>query len=170
MPKKICLLGSAPSSIRLAPFKDPTWAIWACSPGTYAMLTTERAYVPGDAFFELHRWEPPVIGDPTRQVQWFSAEYVQFLCQFPGPVWMTEPVAQVKNARRLPRETLLQKYGPYFFTSSLAWMAAMALEDPELEELAFYGVDMAAKEEYALQKPGCLFFVHEATKRGIRVT
>lgn len=169
MSKKIALIGSAPSSIRLAPYKDHTWALWACSPGAYAAIGQERAFVPGDAYFELHRWEPPVVGDPTRQVPWFSAEYVQFLSNFPGPVYTAEPIAEIRNSTRLPREKLLQKYGPYFFTSSLAWMAALALEDPELEELAFYGVDMAAKEEYAAQKPGCLFFVTEATKRGIKV-
>jgi hypothetical protein len=127
-------------------------------------------FQPGDAFFELHRWEPPVIGDPTRQVTWFSPEYVQFLAQFKGDVWMTEQVDMIPNARRLPREMLIGKHGPFFWTSSLAWMAAIALEDPELEELGFFGVDMAANEEYQFQKPGCLHFITIALQRGIKVT
>src|SRR6185369_4436947 len=92
MAKRIALLGSAPSSIRLAPFKDPSWTIWACSPGVYPTLAMERTFQPGDAYFELHRWEPPTIGDPTRQVPWFSPEYVQFLREFKGDVVMTEVV------------------------------------------------------------------------------
>lgn len=130
----------------------------------------ERMYQEGDSFFELHRWEAPVIGDPTRQVTWFSPEYVQFLRNFKGPVYMTEPAPEITNATRLPREQLLTKNGPFFFTSSLAWMAALALEDPELEELAFFGVDMAAAEEYHFQKPGCLHFITKAIERGIKVT
>lgn len=170
MQKKIALLGSAPSSIGLAPFKDSTWAIWACSPGAYAVIGQQRTYTEGDAYFELHRWEPPTIGDPSRQVAWFSPEYVEFLRLFKGPVYMTELVPDVPNATRLPREQLIGKYGPFFWTSSLAWMLAMAIETPGVEEIALYGVDMAAKEEYNYQKPGCLFFITEALKRGIKIT
>ena len=32
---KIAILGTAPSSMALAPFKDPAWSIWACSPGAF---------------------------------------------------------------------------------------------------------------------------------------
>lgn len=170
MSRRICLLGSAPSSAGLAPFKDPTWALWACSPGAYALVGQNRAFQPGDAYFELHRWEPPVIGDPTQQVTWFSPEYVQYLSQFKGDVWMTELVPEIANAKRLPREHLITKYGAFFWTSSLAWMLAMALEDPEVEEIALFGVDMAAKEEYQFQKPGCLHFITKAMERGIRIT
>lgn len=170
MPKRIALLGSAPSSVRLAPLKDPSWVIWACSPGAYAIIGQERMFQPGDAFFELHRWEPPVIGDPSRQVTWFSPEYVQFLAQFKGNVWMTERVEAIRNAQRLPREALIAKYGPFFWTSSLAWMLAMAMEDPEVEEIGLFGVDMAAREEYQFQKPGCLHFITIALQRGIQVT
>ena len=170
MSKKIALLGSAPSSVRLAPYKDPSWTIWACSPGVYPTFGQERTFHEGDAWFELHRWEPPTIGDPTRQVAWFSPEYVQFLREFPGTVWMTEVVPDIPNSKRIPRETLLLKHGAFFFTSSLAWMAALALEDSELGELGFWGVDMAAKEEYRLQKPGCHFFITKAVERGIKIT
>jgi hypothetical protein len=170
MGSKIALLGSAPSSIRLAPLKDPAWSIWACSPGAYAIIGQERTYHEGDAFFELHRWEPPVIGDPTRQVAWFSPEYVEWMRQFKGPVYTGEVIPDIPRSVRLPRERLLERYGPYFFTSSLAWMLAMALEVPDVEEIALYGVDMSATEEYAQQRPGCHFFIQAAMLRGVRVS
>jgi hypothetical protein len=35
MGRKIAVMGSAPSSVALAPFGDPSWEIWGCSPGLY---------------------------------------------------------------------------------------------------------------------------------------
>ena len=166
---RIALIGSAPSSIRLAPFRDPSWSIWACSPGAYPIVATERAFVPGDAFFELHRWEPPTIGVAHLQKPWFSPEYVQFLKQYKGTVWTGEPIADIPTSKRLPREMLIEKYSRFFFTSSLAWMMAMAIE-AGAEEIGLWGIDMAADEEYYYQRPGCQFFVLEAAKRGIKIT
>ena len=54
---KIALVGSAPSSIRLAPINDPDWQIWGCSPGAYGVVGPRA-----DVWFEMHRWEPQVPG------------------------------------------------------------------------------------------------------------
>lgn len=165
--KKVALLGTAPSSVHLAPFKDPSWAIWACSPGNYPILARERV----DAFFELHRWEPPVIGLGHLQVPWFTPEYTAWLRQLKCPVYTGEYVPELPTSVRLPREQLQEKFGPYFFTSSLAWMMAWALEsNPDLEEIGLWGVDMSAKEEYIEQRQGCHFFITEAVRRGIKIT
>jgi hypothetical protein len=163
MAKKIACIGSAPSSVRLAPYRDPTWQIWGCSPGAYPIV--ERA----DAWFELHRWEPPVVGCAELQVPWFSPEYCQWLGLFKGPVYMIEHIADVQNSVAYPMRRMLDKYGPFFFNSSLSYMMALALEDPELEEIGLWGVDMSATEEYGYQRAGCHFFVTEALRRGIKV-
>lgn len=173
---KIGLIGSAPSSIRLAPYSDKSWTLWGCSPGAYPIV--ERA----DAWFELHRYEPPVIGDPAKQVPWFSPEYVEWLKllhEHDCPVYMTERVPEVPSSVRYPRERVIAEFGEHFLTSSLALMAAVAIlkieddwkvrENFEEDAIGFWGVDMAATEEYSYQRPGCQFFIREAEKRGIRV-
>lgn len=173
---KIAILGSAPSSLTLAPFSDPSTKIWACSPGTYGVLPR------CDAFFELHRWEPGVIGKPHTQKSWFSPEYVAWMGQ-QCRVWMYEPVPQIPNSMALPVEELEAKYGSYFFTSSIAWMLACAIEDvlEERAELAargmdmvqdvigLFGVDMAANEEWGYQRAGCQHFIELASIMGIHV-
>jgi hypothetical protein len=63
---KIAVLGSAPSSVLKAPFGDASWEIWACSPGAYPHLSRITQ------FWEVHRWEPGLIGKPTTQKPWFS--------------------------------------------------------------------------------------------------
>lgn len=152
--KKIGLIGSAPSSVRLAPYANKDWEIWGCSPGAYGVVPRS------DVWFELHRWEP---GQP-----WFSPEYVSFLKNYPGPVWMAEHVPEVKNCCVVPVKELVEKYSPYFFTSSLSWMFAMAIEmNPK--SIGLWGVDMSATEEYAWQRPGCHFFALLAKAKGIEV-
>lgn len=151
---KVCIVGTAPSSMGLVPAGDPSWKIWACSPGTYGQVPRI------DEFFELHRWEP---GQP-----WFSEGYCNFLRNFEGPVWMSSPIPEVKNCTLLPVQDLVSKYGPYFFTSSISWMMAMAIE-AGAEKIALYGVDMAAFEEYGYQRAGCQFFAMLARSKGIEV-
>lgn len=162
---KIALIGSAPSSVALAPYDDPAWTIWACSPGAWRHLRRV------DQFFELHRFVPT---DP----QW-DAEYVGFLQGLTVPLHMIEPLPQFPASVAYPKAAMIERFGPNFFTSSLAWMAALAiaaieearkLRSGDDDEIAFYGVDMAATEEYALQKPGCLYFIEKARELGIRVT
>jgi hypothetical protein len=153
-PLKIALVGSAPSSVRLAPYNNPDWQIWGVSPGAWSVAPRS------DVWFEIHRWEP---GQP-----WFSQEYVNFLKNYPGTVWMSEYVPEVKNCKVLPVEYLVKKYSPYFFTSSLSWMFAMAMElNPK--SIGLWGVDMAATEEYGYQRAGCQYFALLAKAMGIEV-
>lgn len=173
---KIAIIGSAPSSVNLAPFGDPEFKIWACSPGTYSIISR------CDAFFELHRVEFGVIGKPGTQKPWFSPEYVAWMAQ-QCRVWMADVVPEIPNSARLPVEDLEAKYGTYFFTSSIAWMLACAIEDV-LEErqarkaagmdavqdvIALYGVDMSATEEYGYQRAGCQHFCLLAADLGIQI-
>ena len=172
---KIAILGSAPSSLGLTPFSDPEWKIWACSPGTYYRLAR------CDAFFELHRPEFGVVGQPATQKTWFSPEYVQWMAmRHPNtcPVWMADVVPEIPASRRLPIEDLKAKYGTYFFTSSIAIMMACAIEDilearangdNSDHTIGLFGVDMAANEEYGYQRAGCQHFMLLAADLGITV-
>src|SRR5512143_2413950 len=48
-PLKVALIGTAPSSRMLAPYNDPSWKIWACSPGNM------NAIPKADVWFEIHK-------------------------------------------------------------------------------------------------------------------
>lgn len=172
---KIAILGSAPSSLHLAPMGDPSWKIWACSPGTYSMLSR------CDAFFELHRWEPGEIGKPQTQKQWFSPEYVAWMGlrdPVACPVWMHEPVPQIPASRALPIDDIKVKFGTYFLTSSISIMIACAIDDildaskngdDGEHAIGLFGVDMAASEEYGYQRAGCQHFLELAANLNIAV-
>lgn len=163
--KKIALIGSAPSSVQLAPYNDPEWAIFGCSPGAYPYAIKHAA-----AWCEIHRYEPQIPGHMGTGQAWFSPEYVESMIRCEGPVFMMDPLPpEIPNAVRYPVEEMVDKYGPFFMTSSLSWMFAMALEQPGIEEIGLWGVDMSAQEEYGLQRPGCQYFITLAMQRGIRV-
>lgn len=172
---KIAILGSAPSSLKLAPIGNPDWKVWGCSPGVYPFCPSP------DAWFELHRWEPPEIGNAAKQVPWFSPEYVMWMARRDPqkcPVWMAAQVAEIPASRALPIEELMAKYGTYFFTSSIAIMLACAIEDIlEARDngdngehtIGLWGVDMAATEEYGYQRAGCQYFITLIHALGIKI-
>lgn len=159
--KKICLIGSAPSSVALAPYRDPSWELWSCSPGARPHL----ARTP-DRHFELHNWD-------YNNTDWNSPEYTKFMAGMAGPVYTLEPVEGLPTCTPYPKEEVMRHYGPaaaFFYTSSLSWMFALAiLERPD--EIALYGVDMSASEEiYLHQRAGCHYWIGKAWEAGIKVT
>lgn len=165
---RIALVGSAPSSVALAPYDDKTWTIWACSPGAYRHLRRV------DRFFEIHRHNPEDWG----------ADYIEWMKALDCPIHMIEPLPDFPTSVAFPKDAMIERFGRNFFTSSLAWMAAMALAEIAAEkpirkggrfakqehEIGFWGVDMAATEEYGHQKPGCLYFIEKAREMGVKVT
>lgn len=155
-PLKIALIGTAPSSRNLAPYNDPTWKIWACSAGNQGQVPRV------DAWFEIHAsllWpEHESYGRP----------YVEWLKQQIFPIYAQDN-SLIPNAIPLPRKELIDEFGPYFFTSSFSWMMAMAMREGA-KEIALYGIDMASRDEYVLQRQGAYFFFLEAKRRGIKVT
>ena len=151
--KWVALIGSAPSSIMLAPYGNSNWDVWSCSPGTYGVIPRS------DRFFELHRYEP---GQP-----WMSPEYCEFLRNHPF-VYVAEERSELPNGRLLPLQEMIQRFSPYFFTSTIAYMMALAIMEG-YEKIGLFGIDMAAESEYMDQRLGCQFFATLARANGIEV-
>lgn len=156
---KVALVGSAPSSCRIAPYSDPSWSIWGCSPGLFGVAPRINAW------FELHLYEP---GQP-----WFSPEYCQWLKNLPSKgvtLWTGAPVEALPGSQVLPAQELLEEFDPHrwFCTSSLFWMMAGAIA-AGAKKIGLWGVDMAAAEEYELQRSGIHHMTYIARQRGIEV-
>lgn len=153
---KIAILGSAPSSNKLAPFGDLSWTIWACSPGNMGVLPRI------DRFYELHNFEN-VIAEPSYgpYVLWMrSLKEISLIERHPKfPNSITYPIDEVKD-----------NFCWDFFTSSVAYMLAEAILTEGVEEIGLWGVDMNATDEYSDQRPGCKYFIELARNRGIKIT
>jgi hypothetical protein len=155
-PLKVALIGTAPSSRMLAPYSDPSWEIWACSPGNMNALPRVNLW------FELHSnllWpEHESYGRP----------YIEWLKQQTFPIFMQDQ-SLVPNAVTFPRDEMVEMFGDDFFTSSFAWMMALAISKGATE-IALYGIDMASRDEYIRQRPGFYYFRQMARQRGIKVS
>ena len=154
-PLKVALIGTAPSSRALAPYHDHTWQIWSCSPGNMNMVP--RA----DVWFELHQnlhW-------PENQS--YGGPYIEWLRKLNIPLYMQDKT-YCQNATPFPKDEMVKQFGRDFFTSSFAWMMAFAISKGA-KEIGLYGIDMASRDEYILQRPGFYFFKHVAEQKGIKV-
>jgi hypothetical protein len=158
---KIALLGSAPSSDRLAPWQDMDWEIWACSPGNHTAPRVE-------AWFEMHSLDRKCVPG--------NEPYIAKL-QRHGRVYVSHPDNRLPNAIVYPQEEVYKFYGtengplPFMDTymqSSVSYMLALAIMQKP-DQIGLWGIDMAAADEYGQQRPGCQHFFNEAFKRGIDV-
>jgi hypothetical protein len=153
---KVALVGTAPSSRMLAPFNDPSWKIWACSPGNMNVLPRV------DAWFEIHG---NMLWPENKH---YGENYLRWLAQQTFPVYMQNKDF-IPHAIPIPKDELVEEFGPYFFTSSFSWMMAYAMREGA-SEIALYGIDMASRDEYILQRPGAYHFFNEARKRGVKIS
>lgn len=151
--RKIAIIGSAVSSVSLAPFGDFSWEIWGCSPSNKAAPRV-------DVWFELHNVEVKRREGLVEWMEWLKHQPIVFMQQ--------GPTAEFPLAREYPLEAMLKKYGPYWWTSQIAYMLAAAIEQ-QPDVIAIYGVDMAANSEYNQQRLACQFFIMVARQQGITV-
>lgn len=147
----------------LAPYKDETWEIWACSPSNYQILPRVTRW------FELHKDEQLYSWDGVSQdhyVDWIAyhshADHKQF------DLYMIDQ-EHVPHAKTFPKDELVKEFSPYFFTSSFAWMIAYAIHS-NASDIAICGIDMTTLEEYRQQRPNFQHFIWLARQRGINVT
>lgn len=152
---KIALIGTAPSSRMLAPYGDPSWQIWGCSPGNMKVLPRV------DRWFEIHG---NLLWPENRH---YGEPYLTWLNSQAFPIYMQDS-SLVPRAEPLPVRELVNEFGPYFFTSSFAWMMGLAMLKGA-KEIALFGIDMASRDEYILQRPGAYYFFMEAKRRGIKM-
>lgn len=170
--RKIAIIGTAPSSVSLAPYNDPSWEIWVLK-----MYQSPR----WDVFFEIH--------DAAEGEKRWPKEYVKFLqsehkASDGGlkPLMTQGKVANWPNSQAYPLKLITQKYGRYF-TNQVSYMLALAIEQhgqtvkgvkQVVEQIGLWGVDMAqhgidGRSEYAHQRPSCEFFMGIAVGAGIPV-
>ena len=160
---RVAIVGTAPSSRNLAPYADPSWQIWGVGPGN---LQPESRLPRCDVFFELHPFK-----DITKEPSY--APYLGELARVPK-VYLQKQEPGFPNSVEYPIDRMVERFGPYFFTSSFSYMIALAieemvaLEDPE-KIIGFWGVDCSASEEYGYQRPGAQFFFMRAREAGIDV-
>jgi hypothetical protein len=149
--RKVAVIGSAPT-LDHAPWHDPSWEIWAHA-------TCHNLCVRVDRYFDLHPW------------RWITGKkvpgYVDFLTTTRTPVYLQHVQKEVPASRRYPKERILAEFRPYF-TSHLAWMAALALTEG-VTTIGLWGIHYEHDKEHLDQRPGCEYWVGFLEGRGVKV-
>jgi len=133
--KKLAIVGSGSNTRVTAPFNDPSFDIWVFNEA--ANSTWCKRW---DAVFQMH--EPEIyIGHNTKDPkhwEWLQKEHGK-------PVYMQEIDSLVPDSIRYPIEQAVELTGEDYFSTSFAYMAALAiLQDYEYIEI--HGVEMSHSE------------------------
>ncbi len=150
--RKIAIVGTA-DSYKDAPVYDDSWEIW-----TFCAMweTIPRC----DRFFEMHD-----------QDHFFNTEIDEKLFEFirksGKDAYVADPI-QFPDATPFPFKKLYDKFGRRYFTSTAAYVVALALlESPD--QIGLWGVDMASDNEYATQRACCEYYLGMIVWAGIKL-
>jgi len=155
--KRIALVGTCPSSRMLAPYTNGDWEIWACSPGNaYGVLPRVTRW------FEIH-------GDLgwLESGKWGASDYVEWLNDQDFLIY-AQSREYIKRATMYPLDEMIAKHSLYFFTSTFAYMMALAISEGATE-IGLFGIDMTTPGEYAEQRPAMQHFIVMCMAMGIKI-
>jgi len=149
---KICILGTAPSW-KDAPFNDNSVEIWILN--SYLINLVPRF----DRHFDVHipHWYHTL-----------NDNYTKWLQNNQNKLYISDKCDLYPDANIIDWKMLVRKHGEYF-TSSIAWMMAVALEQPKVSDIYLCGVDLLQQLEYQVQRPCVEYFIGKAKERGIGV-
>ncbi len=170
--KKIAIFGTTPSRME-GPVQDGAgWQRWTIGPGGKDAHNWER-------LFEVHHVWPEefkgYLGDLSKETRevWSLAPMPQLMAR-----WRAEHKKSDEDyAKDIPgdwssnrvvdRQKLEEKYGRTWFSSSISWLIAQALEEGATD-IGLWGIDLESGEEYIAQYFGCRYFMDLGRLVGVR--
>ena len=152
--KKVAIVGFATNTLHLVPWNDPEFEIWGLNQGYLHMH--RRA----DRWFELHQPEATAdVRDP---------DYLSWLSNCPIPIYMIQTSREFPNSVRYPIEKAIAFGGRDYFTSSPAFMLALAGMEG-FEEVHLYGINLAIGDEYFFEKACAEWWIGYLEGKGVTV-
>jgi len=163
--KNIAICGFASSSRHLIPTDDPAWLI-------IGLNQLYRHMPRADAWFDIH------VNFDQHNVE--GTDHSGWLRECGIPVYMSAVPSDVPNATNYPVERLIQKFGVDYFTSTVSFMIALAIDsiDGDIEQhggersdytIGIFGIDLIVGTEYDVQKACAEFWIGVASGKGINV-
>ena len=183
-PRKVAIIGKAPSSALLAPFNkanadgSPEWEIWILN--TLGFLNEVPRW---DRQYELHDIE--LTKDPA------YGEYYPWLIKQTKPVWTRDGNnGEFQNAHQYPLGEMQNVFGRFvgrkYLTNTVSLIMAHALlehlQGKTVAEIGLWGIDMAQHgvdvggnaglfaSEYAKQRPSVEYWCGLCEGSGIKLT
>jgi hypothetical protein len=175
--RKVAILGTTPSRME-APLKDDDWEIWTIGPGGMDLHRWDR-------LFEIHGSWPEEFADylnslSSRGKDPHSGRQQYVYSVYPMSArmhdwaasngkdekWLAEKIqGDWKNNVVIDRESLFEKHRRMWFSSSISYCIALALEEG-VREIGLFGIDLESGEEYISQHTGAAHFLDLARHLG----
>ena len=158
-PKKVAIVGGGPTR-KKAPFKDPSWEIWAFSSIKWRFPRITR-------WFEIHH-----LTDLRQQLATRKAgrrsyrNYMRFMRRLKCPVYMAKAHRKIPNSVVFPAKTLVKEFGRCF-TSTASFLVALAISEG-YDVIGLWGIDPTSKS-YSYQRPTLKYLLAIAKQRGIKI-
>ena len=148
----VAIVGGAKTSRGLADEQPPEVELWG--------LNNQAEWMPRwDRWFLID--SPDMGGRLVRPgFEWCKTADV--------PVYMLDKHPDVPTSVRFPIEDILARYGDLYFTSSIAYMIAMAVHE-NVDEIRLIGINLANHTEYVMQRACAEHWLGVAKGQGIRV-
>lgn len=165
--RKVAIVGTAPSSMNIAPFDNPEWEIWTCSALALSAPRWTR-------HFELHDGDQIAVGwsgDQATDMQ-MRAHYLTALSKAEPDqvVVLKERDPAIPQSRAYPFDAACEWAHGRYFASTVSYMLAMAVMEG-VTEIGIWGVDMALQsEQYSGQRGSLEYMIGLARGQGVSVT
>ena len=163
--KKIAICGFASSSRHLIPTDDTTWII--------AGLNQLYRHMPrADVWFDIHvNWADHNV-EGTDHEGWLKS------CGI--PVYMSHKPKELPDVIEYPIDRMIARHGVDYFTSTVSFMIAWAMDTIEADieagngvasdyTIGVFGIDLIVGTEYEVQKACAEFWLGVAAGLGINV-
>lgn len=163
--RKIALLGSASSSIKLAPYDDQSWEFWNLA---WRVHDSPR----NDLLFEIHerqqwKWNQGGTDEVLKL-------YTEFLQNTKLPIFLLKEQLDIPAGKAYPMREVIEAIGREYFASSIGFMLGYLIyqikQGREVDEVGLWGIDLLCEDEFAEQRPNAEYLLGMLHAMGVKVT
>lgn len=154
--KKIAIVGTSRSSMHLANKLGDDWGIYCLNE---AVAHLKRF----DLHMEIH--DIYYLRDEAK----VDPAYFEILANNGNKTMLQQKYDAFPEAQVYPIHEITKKFGRYFNNTAALLLAYALYANPDLEEIAIYGIDMSGDSEYRHQRPCMEHYIGYAKGRGITV-
>lgn len=158
--RKIAIVGTAPDSVKDAPFHDKSWEIWSLGANADVFLSIPNSRF--NRWFELHTFTALKLANALPQHR------LDFFKRIGNTLTIGHDNCELPEAVMYPKDAVIADIGREYFTSSIAWLIALAIHE-KVDVIGLWGVNMIGDGEYSHQRACCEFLLGVAQGRGIKV-
>lgn len=144
--KKLAIVGTATSSVHLAPYNNPDYEIWGLN-GVYSLVDYPNI-TNFTRWFEVHLMKDiEALSNDTKHA--YGMDYMDWLQKSTIPVYMVDRFEEVPMSVKYPLGEILNRFPRAYFNNTISWMIALAIYEG-YTDISVFGVDMATNSEYCV--------------------